>query len=758
MYKKLPAIALLLLLLNSCKSNELQFPSNPTLDSKGANLMDDIQPVTTYDEIEHLKQRLVSPSPEERSSAAERLLYLDNKTSAKIITIGLKSDNEEAVRTIMTALTSNDKKTSTTHKPEARAKTVERFLEPIVDLLDRANTPLLSLVYDALRFTDPEKSARLLLISLNQPIKDEIIRGQIVRGLAYAPTKKSVPFLLGLFNNKKSELNTEINRTLYAITFQTFSTKEEWLNWWNDNKYASREQWLNLAIVTQLDMLKQKDAQIEQLKNSLSTMRLDLLKIRIEQARAQHDDITVLKYLTAALDDDSPIMRKYAIEQLKTLDKEATKQLIPKLVEIITQPVPARSDAKAVEEIRIQIIALLGDLGDEKIIPSLTGILSGAKEQTIRDKIYAVFGRIATPTAVAPLLLGLKSEPEATILVILDSLDKIKSKDAVPTLHEYLKSPEIRDNENITRAVIELLGNLKDPTSAEIIAQYLEDTRKNIRWSAANSFGRMGLPDYAPMLVKLLSDEFPDVRQIAAESLGKMSNKSIIPDLVKSLLSDKDPRTRQITAGALGRIKDPSAIAPLLQTLSDPDEKIVSAAWAAINVIISDNLDLMEEIGQKLELANQLTRAMEIYQKIIIHPALQTDDAKPRLIKNKAPLARILVGLKYYEKAIPYLQDAQKAYPDKLAFVDMLVQSYKNLEQYDAAIKTCLDILPDLKVDSNDWWNIQIERLSIIKIKKDYQMVISESKTLLDNPAILPEPKIRIQAIKAECEKLANPQ
>ncbi|MFA5793505.1 MAG: HEAT repeat domain-containing protein [Candidatus Brocadiia bacterium] len=757
MYKKLSALALLLIALNSCKSYELQFPSNPTLDSKGTTLTDDIQPVSTYDEIEHLKQKLVSPSPEERLFAAERLLYLDNKTSAKIITNGLKGDNEEAAKTIMTALTTNGKKNGT-HKPEARAKTVERFLEPIVGLLDRANTPILPLVYDSLRFADPEKSARLLIISLNQPLKDEIIRSQIVRGLAYAPTKKSVPFLLGLFNNKKSDLNTEINRTLYAITFQTFYTKEEWLGWWNDNKYASREQWLNLAIITQLDMLKQKDAQIEQLKTSLSTMRLDLMKIRIEQARAQHDDITVLKYLTAALDDESPLMRKYAIEQLKTLDKEVTKQLITKLVEIINQPIPARSDAKAEEDIRIQIIALLGDLGDEKVVPSLTNILSGAKEQTIRDKIYAVFGRIATPTAVAPLLLGLKSEPEPTILIILDSLDKIKSREPVPTIHEYLALPEIKNNENITRAAIELLGNLKDPTSAEIIARYLEDTRKNVRWSAANSFGRMGLPEYAPKLVKLLSDEFPDVRQIAAESLGKMSNKETIPDLVKSMLSDKDSRTRQLAAGALGRIKDASAITPLLQTMGDPDEKIASAAWAAVNAIIADNLDLMEEIGQKLELANQLTRAMEIYQKIIAHPALQADDAKARLVKNKAPLARILVGLKYYEKAIPHLQDAQKAYPEKLIFTNMLIESYKNLGQHDAAIKTCLDILPDLKVDSNDWWDIQIERLSILKLKTDYQMVISESKKLLDNPAILPDPKVRIQAIKAECEKLANPQ
>jgi HEAT repeat protein len=759
MYKYILSIALLLQVLYSCKSNE-SIPVNPQVDDAPAALLEEISPTTTYDEIKHLRQRLYSDVAEERLEAAKRLVSMDSGRSIQLIKKALTSGNEEIIKAILIALTTQSKGNSHAGY-EAKSQATERFIEPIILLLDKENKSLSPFIYETIRISEPEKAARFLVLSLNQPQKDEIVRCQLVRGLSFVPTKKVIPFLLGLLSTKKTELNTEIQKTLYAITFQTFASKEDWLKWWEENRHQSREQWLNSAILLHQDLLKQKETQIEQLKASVSALRLDLLKIQLEQAKSQNDNAAIIKLLSNALNDESPLMRKYVIDQLKAVDKEPAKQFIPKLVEIISRPSTYKTDIKTEEEIKISIINLLGDIGDEKVITPLITALINSKEQKTRDTIITILGRIGSPSAVPTLLELFTTEPEATVILIIDALRKIKAKDVVPKLHEYLNRQDIQKNENILRELIELLGDLKEPSSAEIIVRHLDDLRKNVRWSAANSLGRMGLAEYAPQIVKLLGDEFPDVRQVAIESLGKLNNKKVIPDLLNSLVTDKDTRVRQLAATALGKFKDASILNELLKVLGDSatDEKVAVAVWGAILAIISDNLELMEDTAQKLESTNKLyNRAVEIYQKIIVHPSLQTEENKPRLMQNNARLGGLYVKLKLYKDAVRYLLDSLKYSTDKIAATFLLVECFKNTEQYDLALKSCQELLPDLKQDSGQWWQLQIERISILQIKKEFQTAIAESKKLLENPSIVPETKKKVEEIKSECENAINPQ
>lgn len=759
MYKQFIPIILLFLGLGSCKNTE-PIPTNPEIDTTPAALIDDIKPIETYNGISHLQQRLYSGTADERLEAAKRLVIMDNRHSIKLVTKALNGGNEDVIKTILLALTTRSEKNNHVSH-ESKSMVIERFIEPIINLLDHENKTLISLIYEALRISDAEKTARLLILSLNQPQKSEIIRSQLVRGLSFVPTKKVIPFLLGLLSNKKIELNIEIQKTLYAITFQSFTSKEEWLKWWEENRYQTREQWLNQAILLHQDLLKQKDAQIEQLKTLVSGLKLDLLKIRLEQAKNQNDNTTIIKLLSSALDDESPLMRKYITEQLKTIEKELAKQFIPKLAEIINRPPASKPDIRVEDEVRISIITLLGDIGDEKVITPLITALINTKDKKTHDAIIIVFGRIGSPTAVTTLLELFTSEPEATVLLIIDALRKIKAKDAIPRLHEYVNQQDTQKNENILRDLIELLGDLKDPSSAEIIVKFLEDLRKNVRWSAVNSLGKMGIPEYAPHIVKLLNDEFADVRQVVVESLGKLNNKTVILDLIKSLLSDNDTRVRQLAATALGKFKDATALDALLQALNDSatDEKIAAAIWSTIVATISDNIELMEGTAQKLVESNkQFNRAIEIYQKIIGLPSLQTEESKPRLMQNKDKLGRLYVALKLHKDAIRYLVESQKYSPDKIGITFLLIECYKNTEQYDLALKSCQELLPDLKLDSGQWWQLQTERISVLHLKKEYQIAITDIKEILENPSITPEVKKNLEDIKAKCEKTVNPQ
>src|SRR3989339_1138082 len=77
----------------------------PSPDREGLLLANDkIEDVSVYNEPEHLKARLYGSGGPERDVAAERLALLNTRKSRKIISEVLKSDNDEAVKSLLKAL------------------------------------------------------------------------------------------------------------------------------------------------------------------------------------------------------------------------------------------------------------------------------------------------------------------------------------------------------------------------------------------------------------------------------------------------------------------------------------------------------------------------------------------------------------------------------------------------------------------------------------------------------------------------------
>lgn len=719
----------------------------PSPDREGLLMADDkIKDVEVYSEPEHLKSRLYESTGTERDIAAERLVLLRTRKARKIISQVLIGDNEEATKSILKAL--------------AKHKSDSLFIDEMIVILEAGKAVLHPYVFAVFGSADTEKVAKVILKELNQPEKPEPVRQNLVKGLSFVPSIRSIPFLIGLLTNRKSELNTEILNTLNVLTKQSFATREEWIAWWKVNSNQSREKWLEQSIVEYKSQIQEKDKLIRQYSDTITALKIDILKMRLEQARRLADATAEISLVTNALDDKAIMLKKYILEQIKTLDKEKTKQILPRLREEITAYKPSASAEPAIEEYRILLIDIMGDLGDESSIEPLLSILNNPKESaTLKNKVVIALRRIKNPRVIPPLIELVDRESPETVVVIVETIGTFgpEGKPAVPKFHECLKQVKYQNDEKLIKSIIDALGDIKDPASAPEILLFINDQRPRVRWSASNSLGKIGVSDIAPQLAKLLADEFMDIRQITIESLGKLGNKSVCPDIIKVLLNDKDLRTRQLSAEALGKIKDAISIPSLITLLNEKDEKLIASAWNAILSVTSDNLDLMEDSVNKLKELKLLSYAVQMLKKIVNNQQFKAEELKPRISSDRGLLGLFLMELGEYNEAESYLKDAEKEFGGKPEFTLALINCYKKLQKYDLALKSCTAFLEDQKESSPEWWSLKLEQLSLYSYLKEYNKVTDETSKLLSRNNLTPEIKEKLEKVKDDAQKALPP-
>ncbi|MBI5778287.1 MAG: HEAT repeat domain-containing protein [Planctomycetes bacterium] len=716
----------------------------PSPDREGLLLADDkIKETEVYNEPEHLKSRLYDSAGPERDVAAERLAVLRTRKANKIIAQVLKEDNEEAIKSLLKAL--------------AKHKSDSLFVDEMIALLETGKPALHPYIFAVFGTADAETVAKAILKELNQPEKPEPVRQNLVKGLSFVPSIRSIPFLIGLLTNRKSELNTEIINTLNVLTRQNFATKEEWIAWWKANSKQSREKWLEQSIVEYKNQMQEKDKLIKQYGDTITALKIDILKIRLEQARRLADAAAEISLLTNALDDKAIMLKKYVLEQIKTLDKEKVKQILPRLRDEITayKPREAGADA-AVDELRTLLFDILGDLGDELSIDPLLSILNNSKESTVlKNKVVIALRRIKNPRVIPVLIELVDRESPETVVVLVETIGTFgtESKQAVVKFHESLKSVKYQTDEKIIKSFIDALGDIKDPSSVPEILPFINDARPRVRWSTSNSLGKIGVSDIAPQLVKLLADEFMDIRQITIESLGKLGSKTVCPDIIK-LLNDKDQRTRQLSAEALGKIKDATTLSSLIALLNEKDEKLVGSAWNAILSITLDNLDLMEETSVKLSELKLTYHAVQMLRQIIKNPQFQGNkELEPRLVSDKGKLGLLLAELGEYNEAEQYLKD----FSGDPKYLPALIDCYTKLQKYDQAVKGAASLLEKQQEYSPEWWSIKLQQFSLYALQKEYAKITDEITKLLSRNNLTPEIKEKLEKIKGDAQKELAP-
>ena len=221
------------------------------------------------------------------------------------------------------------------------------------------------------------------------------------------------------------------------------------------------------------------------------------------------------------------------------------------------------------DDVREKAAYFLGTIGDIQSIDPLHALFQHEQTQKVRVSILAALGSIRDER-ILPILTSAMDDSDAGIRgEAVSSLGSSRNMQAIPALCRALTDSEI----NIRQEAAHGLGSLA--------SFWNEDVSETLRESAANS------------LCNTLSDSEEDVRSESAAALGDIQCKNAIPALLL-LLHDVSDNVRMEAMKALSVMKAPECLAYLLEALNKNDFDAQKAAAANLlhysNQVILDDL------------------------------------------------------------------------------------------------------------------------------------------------------------------------
>lgn len=189
------------------------------------------------------------------------------------------------------------------------------------------------------------------------------------------------------------------------------------------------------------------------------------------------------------------------------------------------------------------------------------------------------------------------SKPEVRAKAAQD-LGGAKQTRAVPSLIKYLND----DNPQVRMAVIEALGAIGHPASAEPLISALANLPKTARSQFQHSDQGAETAEYESMakalaalgsravnpLLQLLGSENKEPRRWAACALGMIRDPQAV-DPLAGMLEDSRSEVRKTAALALGEIGDSRALGALIKALANRDLETRRAAAEALGAIGSNS-------------------------------------------------------------------------------------------------------------------------------------------------------------------------
>ena len=267
-------------------------------------------------------------------------------------------------------------------------------------------------------------------------------------------------------------------------------------------------------------------------------------------------------------------------------------------------------------EVRADAARQLGEIGDQKAVELLIGLLSDVNDDVELKAIDALV-KIGSP-AIEPLIKTLEegdwsSRPNAAIalsqiddirindLLLQDLIspnsdiqesalvaigDRSISKDGIEQLISSLSD----DDPQVCNAAAKVLGSIKEPAAVQQLVEVLISYEEDMicAQSAQVALISIGEPSVAPMIA-LLSSEDGWIEWNAQETLIEIGEPSVEPLLV--VLYDENPEVRRNAIFTLGEIKDSRAIEPLVQILKNDEDILSDASKNALSKMGSSAVD-----------------------------------------------------------------------------------------------------------------------------------------------------------------------
>ncbi|MFL5347161.1 MAG: HEAT repeat domain-containing protein [Hyalangium sp.] len=247
------------------------------------------------------------------------------------------------------------------------------------------------------------------------------------------------------------------------------------------------------------------------------------------------------------------------------------------------------------------LAAALGQLGDPKAVPALTGLLR-AKDNYTRIEAIQALGTLRAPQAVEPLLQLVSDDSSEPFLnkKAIEALGRIGDARAVPTLMRMLT----KERQHISFYVESsfALYQMGTPAVDALLAAMEGRDAELAKWVQQNgvnpaSYAMKGAQILGDLkdrraeaaLLKLLSFTNPDaqiqavVRMQAADALGRMRAAAVRP--ISALLSEEDPTVRTSYVRALVLLGGRDALPALEKAAGQGDWYAREAAMRGVAML-----------------------------------------------------------------------------------------------------------------------------------------------------------------------------
>lgn len=141
-------------------------------------------------------------------------------------------------------------------------------------------------------------------------------------------------------------------------------------------------------------------------------------------------------------------------------------------------------------------------------------------------------------------------------------------KGLVEALKNYLKSVRLEEDESI-RYALDILGYLKDASSAEVIRPFLRSSEKYIKETAIEALAKIGKANGAldDLIYITKNDPVAGIRRKAVEALGKLKDQRGLNAIIDALKYDQEDTVRIGAVEALRNWKPQEAVKPLASYL-----------------------------------------------------------------------------------------------------------------------------------------------------------------------------------------------
>lgn len=396
-----------------------------------------------------------------------------------------------------------------------------------------------------------------------------------------------------------------------------------------------------------------------------------------------------------SLSDESWKVRRVAIEEIK---KSAEKMVI----ELLKKMKEEHRDLNVLNSI-LQILSTT----NIDIIPALKEMLKD-KDSDVRLYTIQLVQTLKDPKVEDLLIQALSDENPNVVFSAIEGLGKIKSQKGIPYLLEFIERDnfylalsalealkEIKDpsilykihplieNDLLALTVIEILGEIGDETSVEILVDYLNRKNEYIE-KILSSLGKIykryeeeyGEGEYISKIVKenikpsgikklvdflhslpeedlknillIVKDiKDPIIERAIVRLLGNPNirnelvevfvryGKSIIPILIERL-KEEDLEIKSFAIIALGRIGDKSVVPHIIEALNNQEELAVVCAGALAKI---GDRSAFEPLINKLKDPNPYVRQAIISAlNSIGHPSMP--ERIKKLLKSENPYER----------------------------------------------------------------------------------------------------------------------